>query len=71
MHASLHAQPARPDRSSDGDPETSTSAHIRNLRSPQFDGYTVQKRRRTVLGGASNGAFRQRDMLSESLNPLF
>jgi hypothetical protein len=34
-----------------GDPQTSISAQLRHLRKPRFGGYTVDKRRRTALGG--------------------
>jgi hypothetical protein len=35
-----------------GDPQTSISAQIRNLRKPRFGGYEVQKRRRCGTSGS-------------------
>lgn len=35
-----------------GDPETSISAQIRNLRKPRFGGHEVQNQRRTATGGS-------------------
>ena len=34
-----------------GDPETSISCQLRNLRKPRFGGHDVRKRRRAEIGG--------------------